>query len=105
MALCGASSSISAAASAPNWLASSSGSTMYFCDRMPCFKAFRAERGLPSLVLGPRDFARLRLLASAWAWLVGTAARGDHPVGLGSGAPTPLRPGDPALDMAGFLPG
>jgi hypothetical protein len=44
-------------------------------------------------------------LASARALLIGTAARGDCPVGLGSGAPTPLRPGNPALDMAGFPTG
>ena len=43
---------------------------------MPCFNAFCAARALPSVVFGPLDFAPLRRLASARAWLTGTAARG-----------------------------
>jgi hypothetical protein len=69
---------------------------------------------LPSGLFGPRDFAPFLRLASARSLLfgaaarvgalgAGTAARGDCPVGLGSGAPTPLRPGNPIRDMAGFL--
>jgi hypothetical protein len=39
---------------------------------------------------GPRNLAPFFRLASARALLLETAARGDCPVGLGSGAPTPL---------------
>jgi hypothetical protein len=47
--------------------------------------------------------------SSDWLWRAhckrGMAARGDCPVGLESGAPTPLRAGNPALDMAVILAG
>ena len=54
----GASSSVSAASRASKSATSSSGSTMYFCARRPCFSEFCAERALLSGVVGPRDFAR-----------------------------------------------
>jgi hypothetical protein len=47
---------------------------MSFCARRPCFSAFCAERALPSAVLGPRDFAPLRRLASARALLLQSGA-------------------------------
>jgi hypothetical protein len=49
---------------------------MYFSARRPCFKAFRAERALPSGLFGPRDLAPFFRLAAARALLTGTAARG-----------------------------
>jgi hypothetical protein len=70
-----------------NSAASSSGSTTCFCARMPCFNGFRADPALPSSVLGPRDLAPFLRLASARAWLTGTAARSAAV----------------ALDMTGFL--
>jgi hypothetical protein len=61
----GASSRVSAASSAANPAASSSGSTRCFAAQSPCFKAFRDERALPSVVFGPREIAPLRRLARA----------------------------------------
>jgi len=63
----GASSSIIAASSALNAALSSSGRTTYVWAQSPCLSAFCADRALPAGVLGPRDLAPLRRLASARA--------------------------------------
>ena len=58
--------------------------------------------GMLRRILGPAPLRRLAMARALWK---GTPARGDCPVGLGSGALTPLRPGNPTLDMADSLLG
>jgi hypothetical protein len=68
-----------------------------------CRASAHSARSAPSSVFGPRDFAPFLRLASARALDTGTAARGDCPLGLGSGAPAPLRAGNAALGRGDFL--
>jgi hypothetical protein len=63
-------------------------------------KRIPRRRALPSDVFGPLDFAPFLRLASARALLTSTAARGDCPTGLGSGA-QPARIGQSKTEHGG----